>query len=1207
MSVFGRGRRGSDPDGVPSRAWVRDLEKAVSPLPDARGVADYVLTGRDPAPLAPLSGFVSSTRTSWLPHAHGNKGVADLAALRSLYAGFGTVDASVLRRWGHVLDAVQGARGWGTTMAPLAGTYWHDLMVAQMVAASPGTSALPATLADLARIAALDGISSRDLVAATLTISVRWSNSYRYDCAELGRLTGLSDALLEHRDLVVSALTTGAVDSRIAALDVVGGALTDDQLEAVAGPLVDAATTTSAQVRERAEPVLARVVGAASTLRAGAVQGDALARGRALELLAGRPEQLDWARQTALADRAVSVQALVAKWDAAAAATADLPEDVHRPDPLPPTRWAVPRPAAEAYARRLVDDLTVFITAENTRVAAYRQHGGGGRTLLLPTERTLRDLVALLVSEAAPSTSALVEAPTWTAGQVIGQMTRDSQLDAVTAVKLLAASGLLETQRGYNSGVDVLDDVHRRTGHPDLRTLQVMLDEMGMDGRAFIWHSYSRTYGARLGRGWDDADVWPFVAEHLDWILADTPATGWDVDELTLFAAIATLPTLPARLVEPLLTFALGSRKALRGPAQEVLAAVPQIASRAATALQDSRSDGRLAAAQWLTRLADPATLPALQAAWAKERQDVVRGALLDALLAIGERAETYLDPQATSQAAAKAVSKGLPAALDWCDWSSLPDVTWASSGEKVPREVVQWLCATSVKARTPEPDAVLRQYAALFDPTERQRLAHHLLTAWLQADTRPHPPAVAEEHARQFASNSHRWMTSDPDSPFHGMTIEQLTAAVLPAHLRQPAGSAIASKGVLAVVAACGGRDVVAPAERYLREWYGQRAAQGKALIAMLAWVDHPSATQLVLAVGSRFRTKSFQEEATAQAQALAERKGWTVDELADRTIPTGGFDDEGLLELSYGPRTFVARLLPDLTVELRDPDGKPIKALPAPRQSDDAEQAKDAKKALTAARKDVKTVADLQQRRLYEALCTERSWSAEDWQRYLCAHPVVGPAVRRLVWVATDDAGTAPLVFRPLDDGSLTDSDDEPVTLPESARVRLAHDSVLTTDQVEAWTAHLADYEVAPLFQQLGRGLHAVSDEDRSRSTVEDFEGHLLGAFALRSRAARLGYTRGPTEDGGWFSSYVKRFPTLGIVAQIEFTGNNFPEEDRTVALRALSFSRVRPGSPGGAEPLTLGDVPAVLVSECWHDLSQLAAQGTGFDPDWQKKSEY
>ena len=94
-------------------------------------------------------------------------------------------------------------------------------------------------------------------------------------------------------------------------------------------------------------------------------------------------------------------------------------------------------------------------------------------------------------------------------------------------------------------------------------------------------------------------------------------------------------------------------------------------------------------------------------------------------------------------------------------------------------------------------------------------------------------------------------------------------------------------------------------------------------------------------------------------------------------------------------------------------------------------------------------------------------------------------------------------------------------------------------------------------------------------------------------------------PAEDAGWFFGYDKRFPTLGIVATIAFTGNGLPEENRTVALKELSFRRETPD--GRRADLTLGDVPAVLVSECWHDLRLLAAEGSGFDPDWEKKTEY
>ncbi|UZN04247.1 DUF4132 domain-containing protein [Cellulomonas sp. S1-8] len=1206
MGIFGRGRRRPDADGTAPGTWVRDLRSVVSALPDARGVADYVLTGGDPGPVTALTRPPGVPHEAWVPNPYRTDGPVDLAALRSLYAGFAGVDAAVLRRWAHVLDALRAPMpGWRSTVAPLAGEQWHDLVLMHVVAVTPGTEPLPVTFAALARVAAVDATTPRDLVTALLSPTEPARYFHRYDAVHVGRLPGLGDVLVEHHDLVAAALTTREVDTRVVLLEIVDSALTDDRLASVVDVLADLATISNARLRERAEPMLARAPGAAGALRTVAVEGSPGSRARALELLAQQPDQREWARGTALADRAASVQDLVVRWDAAAT-LADLTQDDVHPGPLAAIVWAVPPESAQACARRLVDDLTEVIAHQN-HVRRSNPRYGGTPLQTLPTERTYHDLVALLVADSPPSPDPVVAAWHGTATDALQGMARDGLLDAASAVKLAAALDLITPGYGRGTCDTTFHLVHALTGGPDLRTLQAMLDQSGADGRALIWRSYCSRYGVRLGRTWDPAEVWPFVADNLDWIMADTSGDEWAVDDLAPFAAFATLPHLPARLVEHLLGLAVGTPKARRAPAQAALVGTPGIAARAAARLTDTRADVRIATAHWLARLADPTVLPALQAAWAKERQDVVRGALLDALVAVGERAETYLDPQATSRTAAKALAKGLPAALAWCAWEAVPQVRWASSGAVVPREVVQWLCATAVRSRSAEPDAVLRQYAALFDRDDRERLAHHLLTSWVHADTRTLTPAEAEDQARASATVHHGWMTAS-GSPYAGMTVEQLAAATLPDHLGQPAGSQAASKGVLAVVAACGGREVVAPAERYLRTWYGRRPAQGKALIAMLAWVDDPSATQLVLAMGSRFRTRSFQDEAITQAAALAERKGWTVDELADRTIPTGGFDDDGVLELPYGPRTFVARLLPDLTVDLRDPDGKPITTLPPPRRTDDEDQAKESRKALTAAKKDVKTIADLQQRRLYEALCTERSWSVGDWQRYLAAHPVVGPAIRRVVWVATDAGaadGTGPVVFRPLDDGTLTDVDDEPVTLAPTARVRVAHDSILTGDQVTAWTAHLADYQITPLFAQLGRGVHTVDEQDLTRDVLRDFEGHVLGAFALRRHALRLGYARGPAEDGAWFASYTKRFPTLGIVAHLDFSGNDLPEQDRAVALRALGFSRQRPGAD--LEPLTLGDVPTVLLSECWHDLRDLAAQGTGFDPDWATKTEF
>ena len=93
--------------------------------------------------------------------------------------------------------------------------------------------------------------------------------------------------------------------------------------------------------------------------------------------------------------------------------------------------------------------------------------------------------------------------------------------------------------------------------------------------------------------------------------------------------------------------------------------------------------------------------------------------------------------------------------------------------------------------------------------------------------------------------------------------------------------GSAIAGKGILALAGACAAAGAAPLARQYLEAWYGRRAAQCRALLQMLAWVEHPSAVRLLVAVGGGFRTRSIQEEAGRQAEYLAERKGCKLSEL--------------------------------------------------------------------------------------------------------------------------------------------------------------------------------------------------------------------------------------------------------------------------------------------------------------------------------------
>jgi hypothetical protein len=272
-------------------------------------------------------------------------------------------------------------------------------------------------------------------------------------------------------------------------------------------------------------------------------------------------------------------------------------------------------------------------------------------------------------------------------------------------------------------------------------------------------------------------------------------------------------------------------------------------------------------------------------------------------------------------------------------------------------------------------------------------------------------------------------------------------------------------------------------------------------------------------------------------------------------------------------------------------------------------ADLAKAAKKLFSEAKKQLKSVLKIQTERLYEAMCTQRSWTFRDWQAFLNQHPIMGRLCQRLVW-AIFDQGKLIGSFRPLDDGSFTDSEDEEVVIKADATIQIAHDLFLDQATIAVWQDHLSDYEIEPLFQQFGKEQYELSEQDRGKTEITDFAGYLIDSFSLRSKVKKLGYERGRSSEY-CFTEYRKAFPGLGIEALIEFSGSYLPEEKITVALRSLFFRSLAAEHEYGVydqgDRLPLGKIPAVLLSEVWNDMQELADQGDGYREDWEKQVNF
>ena len=642
---------------------------------------------------------------------------------------------------------------------------------------------------------------------------------------------------------------------------------------------------------------------------------------------------------------------------------------------------------------------------------------------------------------------------------------------------------------------------------------------------------------------------WPWYAEHLEVLrksLTDTETAPRALEIIEAF------PRIPAELLPVIAEIAVGSSKVNRPLAQAALRSHPRVRELAEQGLAARTVEGRVSAAAWVGSLGRAASVPAVRTALAKEKKEVVRAALLSALGRCGGDARELLSPEVLGAEAVKGLTGGIPASLTWFDMEALPAATWAD-GSRVDPRIIQWWVVLAEKLKNPSGRGLIDLYLSLLEPADAAALAAHVTRSWMVKDT--HRPSAA--HRRTYTS------------------------------------SAMADKGLLAFAVRMEGGELAGLVRSYMRD-NPSRRAQFEALVHALHANSSPEALQVLLSIARRHKMSSVQRTAEALAQEVAEERGWSAEELADRTIPTAGFSDDGLLHVSYGPREFMGRLTPDFRIELADSAGKTLKSLPAARSGEDGDAVKAAKKQLTAARKEARAVLTLQSGRLYEAMCAGRTWPVPEWRRHLVSHPLVGRLVTRLVWLMIPADGGEQVAFRPAEDGALIGIDDAELDLSDDAAVALAHRTAVSADQAAAWQAHMADYEVTPLFDQLSATL---PNTVRGQKVLIDLQGHVTDTLTLRGAATTRGYRRGAVMDGGTFDTYIKDFASANVTAVLSFTGSWVPEGNMACAIIGLSFACQ-------GQEIELAAVPSVLLAECYADYKAMAALGP-FDPQWQKNA--
>ena len=423
-------------------------------------------------------------------------------------------------------------------------------------------------------------------------------------------------------------------------------------------------------------------------------------------------------------------------------------------------------------------------------------------------------------------------------------------------------------------------------------------------------------------------------------------------------------------------------------------------------------------------------------------------------------------------------------------------------------------------------------------------------------------------------------------------------------------AGAQSKTKWVLSFAAMFGGAAMTAKFLHAINEWpQNARGAIACEAVAALSVSPDPAALVAVDSISRKFKFRQVKAAAAAALENAAQELGITVEELADRIVPTLDFAPDGTRVFNYGPRKFTVRLTPSLELVVTTEAGKAVKSMPSPGKTDDPVKAPAAYAAYKALKKQIKTTITAQRARLELALSAQRCWDGEAWRKLFVENPVMHQFAISLIWGVYEN-GKLKETFRYMEDGSFNTVEEEEYTLPNGASIGLVHPIELEADTLADWKQQLEDYEIVQSIDQLSRPVYRLPAGQEQAAALETVAGRILNSLSLMGKLQSMGWYRGSVLDGGGFYTFYREDPSVGIGVVLNFSGSFVGGDNEDVTVFDAVFYRADVvkyanfcyDTPDEKYILPLGQVPARYYSEVVWQLERATASSTETDPDWR-----
>ncbi len=301
------------------------------------------------------------------------------------------------------------------------------------------------------------------------------------------------------------------------------------------------------------------------------------------------------------------------------------------------------------------------------------------------------------------------------------------------------------------------------------------------------------------------------------------------------------------------------------------------------------------------------------------------------------------------------------------------------------------------------------------------------------------------------------------------------------------------------------------------------------------------------------------------AEEERLAARLGITLEELADRNVPTAGLEENGEKCFDYGTRSFsvtLCAIAPGAKFEVFELEEqkpkKKMKSLPRPRRTDDLVKAEAAQEEFKKMKKGLNAVVKAQKRRMELALMTGRCWSVNAWMELFGKHPIMRPLSFALIWGIYRD-GQLLQSFRHRRDGLFYDVWGEEFLLPEDARIGFVFPTELTKEEKKAWQEQLwrDDIREQPI-GQLELKTYTVHKQEEKKKVLARCKGKFFLDEIFGDRLEKFGWHCGcSVDEHDFYDIYYREDKDAGLCVELHTSGNT-PWDNMEIELYGARFFR-------------------------------------------------